>query len=267
MNFNRRVSLILGLIVLGIIIGSGALLFGAGKTTSAQAASPALAVAADQATSASSEIPATPPPAGYLPYSNQQYHFAVYYPPNLQLHTYDEDGGGFTAAFQNPTTNVGFEVYVTPYSGTQITEQEFKLDEPSGVENGAAGSLGGTSTTSATATTAVCRIPSVSRSAETTDTCRSCSFRTPTTSATVGTANATCPATTAAIALRVVAAGCAIYIIWNRYTGAVSTTAITTTARATHFTVGAKHRNAASGWREPIRDNGNLLAIACRRRC
>jgi hypothetical protein len=32
-------------------------------------------------------------------------------------------------------TNVGFEVYVTPYSGTQITEQEFKLDEPSGVEN------------------------------------------------------------------------------------------------------------------------------------
>jgi hypothetical protein len=30
---------------------------------------------------------------------------------------------------------VGFEVYVTPYSGAQITEQEFKLDEPSGVEN------------------------------------------------------------------------------------------------------------------------------------
>ena len=36
---------------------------------------------------------------------------------------------------KTPTTNVGFEVYVTPYSGTQITEQEFKLDEPSGVEN------------------------------------------------------------------------------------------------------------------------------------
>jgi hypothetical protein len=30
---------------------------------------------------------------------------------------------------------VGFEVYVTPYSGAQITEQEFELDEPSGVKN------------------------------------------------------------------------------------------------------------------------------------
>jgi hypothetical protein len=134
MNFNRRVSLALGLSALGIIIGSGALLFGAGKTTSAQAASPALAFAT-YSTSTASEIPATPPPVGYLPYSNQQYHFSMYYPPNLQVHTYDEEGGGFTAAFQNSTTNVGFEVYVTPYSGTQITEQEFKLDGPSGVEN------------------------------------------------------------------------------------------------------------------------------------
>jgi hypothetical protein len=53
MNLNRRVSLTLGLIALGIIICSGALLFGAGKTTSAQAASPALAVATDEATSTS----------------------------------------------------------------------------------------------------------------------------------------------------------------------------------------------------------------------
>jgi hypothetical protein len=134
MNLNRRVSLTLGLIALAIIIGSGALLFGAGKTTSAQAASPALAFATES-TSTSSEIVAAPPPTGYLPYSNPQYHFSVYYPPNLQLHTYNEEGGGFTAAFQNPTTNVGFEVYVTPYSATQITEQEFKLDEPSGVDN------------------------------------------------------------------------------------------------------------------------------------
>jgi hypothetical protein len=133
MIWTRRVSLVLGLGAVGIIIASGALLFRAGKTTSAQAASPALAFAIDQATTSASEIPATPPPVGYLPYSNPQYHFSVYYPPNLQVHTYDEERGGFTAAFQNPTTNVGFEVYVTPYSATQITEQEFKLDEPSGV--------------------------------------------------------------------------------------------------------------------------------------
>jgi hypothetical protein len=135
MNFNRCVSLVLGLGALAVIIGIAALLFGASKSTSAQAASPVLALATDQATSTASKIPATPPPAGYLPYDNQHYHFSVYYPPTLQLHTYDEEGGGFTAAFQNPTTNVGLEVYVTPYSGTQITEQEFKLDEPSGVMN------------------------------------------------------------------------------------------------------------------------------------
>jgi hypothetical protein len=35
--------------------------------------------------------------------------------------------------FQDPANNEGFEVYVIPYSGTQITAQEFKLDEPSGV--------------------------------------------------------------------------------------------------------------------------------------
>ena len=66
-------------------------------------------------------------------YRNQQYHFSVYYPPNLQVHTYNEAGGAFTVALQDPTTNEGFEVYVTPYSGTQITQARFKLDEPSGV--------------------------------------------------------------------------------------------------------------------------------------
>jgi hypothetical protein len=135
MNLNRRVSVILGLGALGIILGSGALLYRAGSATSAQAASPALAFATDEATTAASEIAPTPPPAGYLPYSNREYHFSVYYPPNLQVHTYNESGNAFTVAPQDPTTNVGFEVYVTPYSGTQITEQEFKLDEPSGVEN------------------------------------------------------------------------------------------------------------------------------------
>jgi hypothetical protein len=134
MNWNR-VSVVLGLGALGIIIGSGVLLFAAGKTTSAQAASPALAFTTDEATSTASEIAATPPPAGYLPYSNQHYRFSVYYPPILQVHSYSESADAFTVAFQNPTTNVGFEVYVTPYSGALITEQEFKLDEPSGVEN------------------------------------------------------------------------------------------------------------------------------------
>jgi hypothetical protein len=73
------------------------------------------------------------PPAGYVLYRNEPYHFSFSYPPTLQVHSYSESGGAFTVALQDPTTNQGFEVYVTPYGGTQISEAKFKLDEPSGV--------------------------------------------------------------------------------------------------------------------------------------
>jgi hypothetical protein len=51
------------------------------------------------------------------------------------VQSYSENGGAFTVAVQDPTTNVGFEVYVTPYSDRQITDAQFKTDEPSGVVN------------------------------------------------------------------------------------------------------------------------------------
>lgn len=73
--------------------------------------------------------------SGYLSYSNQKFHFALSYPPDLKLSTYNESGGAFTASFQDPSTNEGFEVYVTPYDMAQIDETEFKLDEPSGTFN------------------------------------------------------------------------------------------------------------------------------------
>lgn len=121
-------------IILIIITGFGLLQFGRVTARAAQAASPALAATTSDASSTTSEpVAASVVPFGYLLYRNQQYHFSVYYPPNLQVHTYNEQGGAFTVALQDPTTNEGFEVYVTPYSGTQITEARFKLDEPSGV--------------------------------------------------------------------------------------------------------------------------------------
>jgi hypothetical protein len=50
------------------------------------------------------EIAIARPPAGNLRYRNQHYHFSVYYPPDLQVQSYNEDGGAFTVAFQDPTT-------------------------------------------------------------------------------------------------------------------------------------------------------------------
>jgi hypothetical protein len=103
------------------------------NTSEAAAASLGDVVLADSSSTASDAEPSQTVPSGYQPYTNSQFHFALDYPSNLKLHTYDEQGGGFTAVFQDPSTEEGFEVYVTPYSGTQITNKEFKLDEPSGV--------------------------------------------------------------------------------------------------------------------------------------
>jgi hypothetical protein len=131
----------IGVISSALVLGVGAIWFAHSSPgsiqQSAQAATPVLSVATATHAIADSEIQAPPsdPPSGYLPYSNPQFHFALDYPSNLQLHRYDEQGGGFTAAFQDPTTNEGFEVYVTPYGGAHITKQEFTLDEPSGVFN------------------------------------------------------------------------------------------------------------------------------------
>ncbi len=70
---------------------------------------------------------------GYLTYANQQYHFSLQYPPNLQVTTYGGGGQGLTVAFQDPSTNAGFQVFVTPYNQPQITKARFEMDEPSGV--------------------------------------------------------------------------------------------------------------------------------------
>jgi hypothetical protein len=137
---HRKGLAIFCFVVLGIVTGFSVLHFGGATARNTVTASPLLALATNAAsstpsTSTSTETAAATfvPPVGYVLYRNQPYHFSFYYPPNLQAHTFNEEGGAFTVALQEPTTNEGFEVYVTPYSGTQITEARFKLDEPSGV--------------------------------------------------------------------------------------------------------------------------------------
>ena len=68
-----------------------------------------------------------------LGYSNKDFHFGLLFPNNLRATEYKEQGGAFTVSFQDPNTNEGFQVYVTPYNGKQIDTARFKLDEPSGV--------------------------------------------------------------------------------------------------------------------------------------
>jgi hypothetical protein len=104
-------------------------------SASASSTAPALsATAATPAISPSDMQPTHAAPSGYLPYSNPQFHFSLSYPRNLQVQEYKEAGGGLTVTFQDIVADQEFQVYVTPYSDGQITDAQFKLDEPSGVK-------------------------------------------------------------------------------------------------------------------------------------
>jgi hypothetical protein len=66
-------------------------------------------------------------------YKNEKYHFSVMLPQSQSAKVFDEGQGATTITFQNISTGYGFQIYIVPYSGTQITNARFKLDEPSGV--------------------------------------------------------------------------------------------------------------------------------------
>jgi hypothetical protein len=65
-------------------------------------------------------------------YKNTAFHLSLTYPDTLQATEYQEQGGALTVTFQNTDNSQAFEIYVTPYSGTQITQSRFSDDEPSG---------------------------------------------------------------------------------------------------------------------------------------
>src|SRR3989338_4836336 len=46
---------------------------------------------------------------------------------------YKEAGGAMSATFEDAKNGKGFQIYVTPYAETQITNERFRLDLSSGV--------------------------------------------------------------------------------------------------------------------------------------
>lgn len=79
-----------------------------------------------------------PAPAGMRTYANAAYKFALAYPQELTAKEYDEGDGAMTVVFQNsdPQHALGFQIFITPYTGEKISEERFKADEPSGVRTG-----------------------------------------------------------------------------------------------------------------------------------
>ena len=90
--------------------------------------------ATPQATSSSPVGPRTSP-AGYKEYRDTTYGFSLFYPQELSVKTYDEGAGAATIDFQNVQKGEGFQIFIAPYSGTTVSAQRFKQDEPSGVRN------------------------------------------------------------------------------------------------------------------------------------
>jgi len=87
------------------------------------------------AVSIATGTPRTTPAAGYSEYRNTTYGFSLFYPSDLSVNVNDDGDGATTVVFQDTKTVRGFQLFIVPYSGTQVTEQRFEEDEPSGVRN------------------------------------------------------------------------------------------------------------------------------------
>ena len=74
------------------------------------------------------------PPNSKL-YQSSAYHFSVYYPDHLSMDQQNISGNSSVILFKDKARSEGFQIFVTPYGDSKITEARFKMDEPSGVMN------------------------------------------------------------------------------------------------------------------------------------
>ena len=79
--------------------------------------------------------PARTPPAGYREFRSEKYRFALLYPTELSVKTYDEGNNASTITFINADRSQNFQIFVVPYGERQVSAARFKMDEPSGVIN------------------------------------------------------------------------------------------------------------------------------------
>jgi len=73
------------------------------------------------------------PPTGFKEYRHLTYHFSFFYPDDLLVKEFKELGTAITITFQDSKGEKGFQIFVVPYGESQITEQRFKMDVPSGI--------------------------------------------------------------------------------------------------------------------------------------
>lgn len=69
----------------------------------------------------------------YREYKNLLLHFSLIYPKDLKVKEYDDGTSASTITFEDAANEKSFQIFVVPYQGNQITEEQFKKDVPSGI--------------------------------------------------------------------------------------------------------------------------------------
>ncbi len=71
---------------------------------------------------------------GSMLYTSDDYGFTLTYPKALgEVSDTDEGNGARTLVFQDPSGDVGFQIYIQPYTSDVITEEQFRTDNPTGI--------------------------------------------------------------------------------------------------------------------------------------
>lgn len=131
MNMKSVMAIVIGSVVLLGIVG-GVIIF------SEQRSDTQLAAAFSHTVGAPEDVEPTTPETkqvseGWRSYENAAFRFGLLFPQEMQAHEYKEAGGALSVVFENTQNGEGFQIYVTPYAETQITQERFRLDVSSGV--------------------------------------------------------------------------------------------------------------------------------------
>ena len=68
-----------------------------------------------------------------LLYTHPTKDFSLQFPKELAVAVYPEGEASETIVFQKPGEQTGFQIFITPYAGNEITEERLALDVRSGV--------------------------------------------------------------------------------------------------------------------------------------
>lgn len=129
---NKKILWALGVVLGAAIVLTGAISFfsirirNVPAVHSMESETPAAAAQAATSTRAVGE--------GQREYQNLQYHFSILYPQELAVAEEQEGGGAVTVTFQNEEEVKGFQIFIVPYTGAQVSSAQFKKDIPSGVQ-------------------------------------------------------------------------------------------------------------------------------------